>query len=146
MENIEKDSNTLNFSLPGFSPEKAISDGYEFFISGFADGTDLIAAEAVLKLQQKYPHIHLIGAIPYKSRLKALLKLDCFNRCSDTQVVCEEYVPECYSRRNRFMVDSSSLVIAVTDGKQTGGTAYTINYALKKGRELYIIRFDPQEE
>ena len=39
-------------------------------------------------------------------------------------------------------VQHADLVIAVFDGKK-GGTAYTVNYARKKNRDLWII--DPQD-
>ena len=45
-------------------------------------------------------------------------------------------------RRNRYMVDRSSRLIAVYDG-MLGGTMYTLTYAMKQG--LDIITLDPAE-
>ena len=42
-------------------------------------------------------------------------------------------------KRNRYMVDNASVVVAVYDGRQ-GGTASTIAYAAKKGREIIELR------
>jgi uncharacterized phage-like protein YoqJ len=42
-------------------------------------------------------------------------------------------------KRNRYMVDHSSVLIAVFDGV-LGGTMQTINYARKKGLEIIEIR------
>lgn len=46
---------------------KAIKNGYTTFISGMALGFDIICAEMVLALKQKYSQIRLIGAIPCKT-------------------------------------------------------------------------------
>ena len=47
-------------------------------------------------------------------------------------VVSSHYTPYCMQRRDRYMVDHAALVIAVFDGT-SGGTRYTIDYAIKKG-------------
>ena len=44
------------------------------------------------------------------------------------------------------MVDNSSLVIAVYDGRKSGGTLYTMNYAKKIGNELIVIRYDKKSD
>ena len=44
--------------------EKAILNGYTYFISGMALGIDMICAEIVLKLKKKYKNIILECAIP----------------------------------------------------------------------------------
>ena len=49
-----------------------------------------------------------------------------------TMTVSEHYFRACYQRRNEFMVDHSSLVIAVWNGAPSG-TQNTINYAKKRG-------------
>jgi uncharacterized phage-like protein YoqJ len=41
-------------------------------------------------------------------------------------------------RRNRYMVDHASLLIAVFDG-QSGGTQNTIQYAMERGLEIVDI-------
>jgi hypothetical protein len=42
------------------------------------------------------------------------------------------------ARRNRYMADQASMIIAVFDG-QPGGTRYTLNYAKKRGLSATII-------
>jgi len=46
-----------------------------------------------------------------------------------------------YYRRNRKIVDDSDIVYAFVskDGKKKGGTWYTINYAIKCGKEVKIL-------
>ena len=43
-------------------------------------------------------------------------------------------------RRDRYMVDRSSVILAVFDGTP-GGTLYTLNYAMDK--KLEILLLDP---
>ena len=46
---------------------------------------------------------------------------------------------QCYHERNRYMVLSSDRVIAVYDGRSTGGTFYTIRFAQANEKEIRII-------
>ena len=42
-------------------------------------------------------------------------------------------------RRNRYMVDRSSRLIAVYNGVPKGGTFQTLAYAMKKGLTIHTI-------
>ena len=111
----------------------AIEDGYSHFISGFATGADLLFAEIVAELREVYP-ITLEAAIPYPGRMKTPDKtFQRLIRCCDTvKIHSDSYFKGCYMRRNRYMVGQSQRVIAVYDGRPTGGTAATVRYAGKK--------------
>ena len=126
--------------------EKAISNGYDTFLCGMAIGFDMMCAEMVLELKNKYPYIRLIGALPCKNqdckwpikqqeRYRNLLKqLDAI-RC-----VNDEYTgPECMLERNRYMINNSSIIIALFNGLP-GGTKSTIEYAKQQGLEVIIIK------
>ncbi len=41
--------------------------------------------------------------------------------------------------RNRFLVKYADCVLAVYNGERRGGTAATVRYAQKMGRELIVI-------
>ena len=56
-------------------------------------------------------------------------------------MVQDHYSPDCMLRRNRYMVDHASLLIAVYDG-QSGGTRRTIEYAMRRG--LGIVDIAPE--
>lgn len=120
----------------------AVADGYTRFISGFAEGTDLIFAALVIELKaQGYPLI-LEAAIPYRGRLDSgdqdfqkILSL-----CDRIKVLSEKSSRSCYHIRNRYMVDESSRVIAVYDGREDGGTLYTIDYAKAQGRTIRMVK------
>ena len=127
--------------------EKAYADGYRHFICGMAEGCDLYFAETVLALKSTYPHITLEAAIPcpsqadgwgeaQKSRYRDILA-----RCDYETMVQQSYTPGCMQRRNRYMVDHASLLIAVNDGAR-GGTRSTIEYAFKRGVNVLDIPLD----
>lgn len=123
---------------------EAIKNGYIYFISGLALGFDIISAEMILELKNDYPHIKLIGAIPCKDQYKlwkpyqierykkVLAKCDSFRCLYDT------YNDKCMLERNDYMLNNSSMVIALYNGKG-GGTGYTIKKAKEKGLETIII-------
>ncbi len=50
--------------------------------------------------------------------------------------IAQEYTRDCMFERNRHLVDNSSVCICYLS-ERSGGTAYTVEYALKK--ELKII-------
>lgn len=54
---------------------------------------------------------------------------------------CEHYTSYCMSKRNRMLVDKSSVCITYLKRK-TGGTAYTADYAKKQGLEIFNIAED----
>jgi len=119
---------------------QAIDDDYTHFISGFAEGIDLYFAEIIAELKGKYA-ITLGAAIPYRNRMKTrdmeFQKL--IKHCDVINVHAEEYKAPCFINRNRFMVQSSDLVIAVYDGRKRGGTLFTINYARSSNKEVRVI-------
>ncbi len=119
-------------------------EGYRYFGVGGALGFDELAARAVLSLRGTYPAIRLIGVLPCRDwdakwprgdreRYAALLA-----GMDKVVVLCEGYEPGCLQRRNRWLVDNSSLCIGW--GEDTGGTAYTLAYAEKQGKR--VIRLE----
>lgn len=122
--------------------EKAIADGFTTFISGMAEGVDLLYAELVIEQKTQHPELFLEAAIPYRNRLNASDTL--FHKylagCNGIHVQQEEYNRDCFMNRNRYMVSLSSRVIAVYDGRDSGGTLFTMRYAHTMEREVREIR------
>ncbi len=124
---------------------KALNNGYRTFICGMAIGFDMICAETVLELKKIYPDIKIIGAIPCKTqdskwskaskhRYRELLK-----KLDGIRCIYDEYIgKECMLERNRYMINNSSLLIALFNGK-AGGTKSTIDYAKKQGLNIVLI-------
>ena len=114
---------------------KAIKNGYTTFISGMALGFDMICAEMVLELKKTFPRIKLIGAIPCKTQDKLWKEKDkqryrsLLTQLDSIRCIYDDYIgPECMLERNRFMINNSSLVIALFNGTN-GGTKKTLDYA-----------------
>jgi len=125
--------------------EDAYLRGYRHFICGMALGCDLYFCEAALELrEEKYPELEVEAAIPFPGQSDRWSGehqeryQDLLDRCNWETVVQRRYDPGCMMRRNRYMVDHSSLVIAVFDGNP-GGTLNTLAYAMKQKVKTEII-------
>ena len=121
---------------------QAINDGYTHFISGFAEGVDLIFADIVAELKAENPALTLEAALPYRDRIKTPDRF--FHRllakCNVIGIHSEEYHTSCYMIRNYFMVSQSQLVIAVYDGRKKGGTLATMRYAHTIEKIVRVIK------
>ncbi|MFA5658708.1 MAG: SLOG family protein [Oscillospiraceae bacterium] len=124
--------------------EKSVQSGYNTFITGMAKGIDLWAAKAVIELRDTHPEIRLVCAVPYKgygNNWKGVDKWDLglILEASDEIVyICDEYEKACMRKRNEYMVDRSSKLIAVLDDYKSG-TGQTVRYAQKHGLDVRII-------
>ena len=120
---------------------KAIEDGFLVFISGFADGADLVFAETVLQHKEEHPRLFLEAAIPYHNRIKNANAYfqNLLQQCNGIKTVSDSYHPQCYEQRNRYMVQQSDRVIAVYDGREKGGTLFTMRYAHCLEKEVRVI-------
>ena len=101
--------------------EAAYEEGFRHFACGMALGSDLYFCEAVLALRERR-YRRLVAA------------------CDLETVISESYCPGCMQRRDRYLVDHASLLIAVFNGSP-GGTRYTMQYAM--GRGLAIVDLPP---
>lgn len=127
--------------------EQAWQDGYRCFFSGMALGADLIFAEAVLACQMVHPDVTLMAAIPCEDQTRGW-PLDQKERYQNilnsigpqnTILVQQQRTKGCMLRRDRFMVRHSQRIIALYDGSSTGGTYYTLGYAMEQKLETVII-------
>lgn len=48
--------------------------------------------------------------------------------------------------RDREIVDNCDMLVALYDGRKTGGTAYTVNYAIKKHKPILYLLVDEDED
>lgn len=118
--------------------------GYRRFICGMAIGCDMYFAEAVLALKELHSDVFLEAAIPCGSqtekwvsgqRIRYNQLIDC---CDKITVMQYYYTPDCMMRRNEYMVDNSSLLLACFNGRP-GGTMKTILYAQRQGKKVITI-------
>lgn len=124
--------------------EKLYRNGYRHFISGMALGCDLYFAEAVLELKESYPAVTLEAALPCpgqadrwseenRARWQRIL-----DACDLETVVQDHYDRWCMLRRDRYMVDRSSTVLAAFDDTP-GGTKYTLDYAARQRLGILLL-------
>ncbi len=130
----------LNDTLVHLIEEK----GVDTFIAGGALGFDTTAALAVLSLKSIYPNIKLVLAIPCENQTKgwseraAALYQDIMKRADKVIYTGREYTSGCMHVRNRFMVDNSEYCVAYKT-RDSGGTAYTVRYAVQQGKTVINI-------
>lgn len=121
-----------------------IENDYMYFGAGGALGFDTLAAQTVLELRKQYTHIKLILVFPCETQIRGWKQKDIeiyenIKRQAD-KVVClsEKYTIDCMQKRNRHLVNNSSVCVSYLT-KNQGGTAYTVDYALKHGLTVLNI-------
>lgn len=126
--------------------EYLIKEGYLYFGAGGALGFDNIAAQAVLELRKKYPQIKLILVLPCRAQTKNWKASDVseyeqIKQQADKIVYTSaEYTKDCMHKRNRHLVNNSSVCICYLT-ENSGGTYYTVEYAIQQGlRVINVIR------
>ena len=141
----EQDSRCLELKLELAARLEGIYEtGYRHFLCGMALGCDMYFAEAVLALRDSHPDVRLEAVIPcgsqpdrwnlaQRQRYNSLL-----DRCDKVTVLQIHYTPDCMLRRNRYMVEHSSLLLACYNG-YPGGTQSTLLYAQRQGLQSIII-------
>ncbi len=113
-----------------------IEHGHFYFGAGGALGFDTLAAQTVLELKKQYPHVKLILVLPCLSQTRGWSSRDIEIyediKCKADKVVytSQEYTKGCMHKRNRHLVDNSSVCVCYLT-ERTGGTAYTVDYARK---------------
>ena len=88
--------------------------------------------------RQKQPELTLEAAVPcptQSSRWNAAQRQryeNILSQCDKVTLLQETYTRDCMMRRNRYMVDHSSVLLAAYAGS-SGGTQNTILYARRQG-------------
>lgn len=124
---------------------KLIETGVDSFITGMALGVDIWAAEIMIGLKELYPQLKLYAAIPCPGQDKLWSEAQrkrynlLLTKCDRRIMLSESCTKSCMLERDRFMVTHSDVVLAVRNGKPTGGTAYTVDYTRKLGKKIIII-------
>ena len=119
--------------------------GVTDFLSGMAQGVDLWCAQIVLDLRKKNPALKLHAILPCEGQeskwtvsaqehYHSILK-----QANEVVHVGKEYSRNCMLERNRWLVEHSSILLAVYNGVFRSGTGATIRYARQLGRNIYIL-------
>lgn len=108
------------------------------FITGMAPGYDLWAADEALELG-----IGVWCAIPWKGHRPDPENEELYERVlSKSKQVHYTSISQdfpgnwCYHKRNEWMVDNATRVLAYWSGKKSGGTYATVQYAKKIGKPV----------
>ena len=115
-----------------------VEKGYLYFGAGGALGFDTLAAQTVLELKADFPQIKLILVLPCLSQADNWGIVDkriyeqIMEKADKIVYTSCEYTKGCMHKRNRHLVDNSSVCVCYLT-ENTGGTAYTVNYAESKG-------------
>ena len=139
-----KQSETEIKAALSYAIDHAIQRGFRTFITGMAQGVDLWAAELVIERKQANPDLHLICAIPHPGFEHSWSSdwqkryHDVLNSADLSRIISPHFSMSCYQKRNMWMVDHSSLLIAAFNG-EPGGTRNTIQYAQQTRVETIFI-------
>ena len=134
----------LRRTLLGLLPGLIGQDGIRQFYCGGARGFDTLCAECVLQLKPLYPAIalHLLLPCPDSVRGWSAEERGRFRRvleqADDVQYISDHYYAGCMHLRNRALVDSAAVCVCYLQHSQ-GGTGYTVQYALQRGRRLVEV-------
>lgn len=121
--------------------EQGVTD----FLSGMAQGVDLWCAQIVLDLRKTNPALKLHAILlcegqehkwtaSAQEHYRSILA-----QANEVIYVGQEYSRNCMLKRNRYMVDRTSILLAVYNGTYRSGTGMTVRYAQKLGGEVIII-------
>jgi uncharacterized phage-like protein YoqJ len=122
-----------------------VDAGVTDFLSGMAEGADAWAALSVLALREKNPMLKLHCILPCREQADKWtassreLYHSILEQADSIVYVSRRYHKNCMLERNRFLVSHADLLFAVYNGEWRGGTASTVRYARKLGREIWVI-------
>lgn len=105
---------------------------------GAAVGSDSIALRAVCDVDDA--EVRRVVVVPFGLLQQPREAVEIVRRCADE--VVELRLPRhraSYLRRNDVLLDGADRVVAFTDGRRTGGTAYTIRKARAQGLDVVEI-------
>ncbi len=124
--------------------DRLIARGVRTFRAGGAIGFDTVAALRIIEKKKKAPSLRLCLFLPCKdqSRLWNGFSKEVYEfilKNSDEVIyTAETFFRGCMQKRDRALVDGSQLCVAYCL-RDSGGTAYTVRYAEKKGVRVLNI-------
>lgn len=125
--------------------EEAVACGVTTFLAGGAAGFDTLAAESVLTWKERYyPELRLVLALPGKNQANAFdpsmrVRYERILEAADeVHYASESGGNWAMLARNRYLVEHADCCIAYLKN-MSGGTLYTINYALGRSIPVYNL-------
>ena len=121
-----------------------VSKGVVYYGCGGALGFDTLAAQEVIEVKKYNPAVKLILVLPCKDQDKLWSEkdkqvyADIKEQADKVVYISESYTKTCMHERNRHLVNESGHCVAFLE-RDSGGTAYTYNYAKKMGLKIYNL-------
>ena len=122
----------------------AIQRGFNCFLSGMAVGTDNKAAQIWSQRGLNWKAIFPCPEQRYGHSLYRKQREKLLATATEVKILYPEYSDGVMQARDQYLVNNSSLGLAVWDGRTTGGTYLTISMARKA--KLPVIIFNPKTE
>ena len=123
--------------------KQLIKKGYNRFLIGMALGFDTVCFKILNKLRANND-IKLIACIPCKDQDRYFTEAqkaeyaELVALADEKRIFSEKFTSYCMHRRNCYMVDKSSVIVAYLR-KSFGGTYNTVKYAEKQGKTIVHI-------
>ena len=123
--------------------KRLINGGFTTFLVGMAVGFDTECFKILKELRTENP-VKIVACIPCKqqsAKFSPAQKKEYEEMLSlaDFKIyVSEEYTKTCMFKRNMFMVDNCSVLVAYLN-QQSGGTFQTVNYAKRKNVQVILL-------
>ena len=127
--------------------KKLIEGGYNTFLVGMALGFDTECFKLLEIYRKEYP-IKIIACIPCETQANKFTEKqkeqyeNMLSSADEKIYVSKEYTKTCMFKRNMFMVDSASVLVAYLNSDK-GGTFQTVNYAKRKNVSIILINQTP---
>lgn len=118
--------------------------GIRAYEAGGALGFDALAASTVIRLRRDYPDMKLILVLPCQTQTRGWRPEDVTEyerikaQADEVFYTAQQYTKGCMHKRNRYMVDNSGVCVCYLT-RDSGGTAYTVRYAEKKGLAIVNV-------
>ncbi len=117
--------------------------GYDTFLNGMAIGYDTECFKILTQIKSN-KDLRIIACIPCKSQSQKFNSEqkkeyeNLLNLADEKIFVNQEYTNTCMKKRNEFMVDNASVLVAYQN-RDFGGTANTVRYAQKNNVEIIFV-------
>lgn len=129
--------------------ERLYNEGARTFRVGMAEGFDLAAAEAVIRLRNVHSDIRIEAYVPYPtfannfSATNAVRYATIIAQCDNVTYAMDSYHSSVFMLRNDMLVDGAEVVVAWWSGSRSG-TGYTVGRA--RNNKSRIVNLYPQSQ
>ena len=120
-----------------------LDENFDTFLVGMALGFDTLCFKVLENIRKVKP-IKIVACIPCESQnikftpRQNQLYQQMLALANQRILVSKEYTPTCMQKRNMFMVDNSSVLVAYLRFEK-GGTKNTVEYAKRQNKRIIYL-------